>query len=224
MPYLVDYSLILPSRERLPLLEGLLDSVVQKTKKIERLECWCAIDWDDTPTVQNMKRLRNKFPFLEFLVTDRQGNMSVGYYNRLAALACGRFIQLLNDDCLFVTKDWDALALPVLEDFQQANGDGILLGQTLPIWNYSYFPVFSREAYQALSWVQHPEFHSWGADLTNHAIFQPLNRLVTLPYEIRHSTPNDAVHKRMGQIARTNYGCAPGESQRLQRSISALHS
>ena len=112
-----------------------------------------------------MKPLRQRFPWLDFLATDRQNNLTTGYYDRLAKLSTGRYIQVLNDDCIFVTEHWDVLALNEISKIPWP--DRIFYGRVADDLGCAYacFPLLSRELFNALGWVFHPEFPGWGADI-----------------------------------------------------------
>ena len=198
------------------------------TYRPERLEVWIAIDWDDTATVQSMRCLRRRYPFsVEFLVTDRQDNLSVGYYNRLAKLCSGEFVQVLNDDCLFVTPQWDRLALGVLREYQRQQPDGVVYGRVLDNAGhpFSCFPVLSREALDLVGWVFHPEFTGWGADIHLYDVYTRVARVVDVPYRLEHRSHHtgqrqrDSVNCRLSNISRYNYGSALGESMRISNLI-----
>lgn len=220
----MDWSLILPTRERLDLLEGLLSSLRATTVRPDLLEVWIAVDDDDEPTVMKIPGFMRDYPFTRFLCVPRQGNMSVGYYNRMARLTQGRYIMALNDDVRFVTSGWDRVGIAALEKFQAEHPDGVCYGKADDGLKMAYgcFPVLSRQAYFAMGWVFHPEFTSWGADINLHAIMSRVARVVDLPFHLLHLSHHtglrtrDAINERVGQIANYNYACAEGESMRLR--------
>lgn len=58
----IDYSLILPTRERLPKFRRLCDSVAATCFKPKRIEMWACIDWDDAEMLGNKPDLEASYP------------------------------------------------------------------------------------------------------------------------------------------------------------------
>ncbi len=218
---MIDFSLILPSRERTHLLKGLLASISKATADTSRIECLVAVDADDSESVNASEGLKNQYPWLTVVVGERQDNFSDGYYNRLANLSTGRYVQALNDDVEFVTPHWDRIAITVLKDYQERHPDGILYGFPADSgYGYACFPLLSRQAVDAMTWFFHPEFSCWGADIHLHEIYSLAERVLHLPYKLNHAQQNDAVHQRLGAISHYNFGSAAGESLRLKSHLS----
>lgn len=230
---MIDFSLILPSRERLPLLQGLIESVVKHTSRLDRVEMLVCVDWDDTPTVNAARGLMLQYPWLTLYVGERQWNLSVGYYNKLAKHSTGRYIQVLNDDCRFVTAGWDTLAVAVLDSHKVKWQDGIFYGRTFDDQKagYSCFPLLSREALNAMGWFFHPESPGWCADIMLHKIFNNrlVRRVVDLPYHFEHlchhtgKRERDAISDSMNNKGVGNRGYDVGEAMRLANIISSLN-
>lgn len=224
----MNFSIVLPSRERIGLLENLLETIARNTKNINETEVWIAIDWDDVTSVNSVRRLSKSYGFSQFIITDRQNNLSEGYYNRLAKISTGRFVQVLNDDCEFTTPNWDELAITVLEKYQRHMPDGIVYGKVQDEGNgYSCFPLLSRQAINAMGWFFHPEMTAWGADIHLHEVYSKVNRAIDLPYAINHISHHtgkrsrDNVNYRLSSISRYNYASADGEANRLRNIIKA---
>lgn len=225
----IAFSLVLPSRERVPLLEQFLQSVIDTTDDITRIEVLLAIDEDDPATLHAMLRHREFNNY--FLISGRQHNFSVGYYNRLAHISRGDYVWALNDDCVLTQKGWDTLALAHFDEAKRQFPDGIFYVRTHDDLGtgYSCFPMLSRPAYQVCGWMFHPEFPSWGADINAHQIWDQVGRIVDAPeLAVKHFTHHngsrarDHVNERVGQIARYNWGCAPGEANRIRNIIRDL--
>lgn len=228
----INFSLILPSRGRLQLLRNLLQSVVKTTSYVDKIDAWIAFDWDDQESIKAIPELTRDYTWCHFLVTDRQTNVSAGYFNRLCWLGEGKYIQVLNDDCEFLTNAWDEIALSVLDN---AFSDNILYARCQEDLNTGYgcFPIISRKALNVVGWIFHPEFTSWGADIMLHDMYLRLGRVVLLPYQIAHFSHHNPAHsthyrKRdqtnidFGNRARYNWHCAGGEANRVNNLISEL--
>lgn len=227
----VDFSIVFPSRERLPMLTRLLDSLRDTTVRQDRLEVWIAFDWCDTPSVKSISALSREYPFARFYVTDRQENFSVGYYNRLCVqVSSGRYVQALNDDVVFKTPGWDRLALAVLDEYKSRQPDNVVYGLSDDLCGYDYacFPVLSREALNLLGWMFHPEFTTWGADIHLYNVMREVDRIVKLPYVVEHISHHankrerDTLNYRIQNLARYNYASAPGEANRLRNLLADL--
>lgn len=222
----MNFSIILPSRERINLLENLLKSIAKNTKNINETETWIALDWDDSNSIKNIKRLSKTYPFSQFIVTERQNNLSEGYYNKLTKVSTGRFIQVLNDDCEFATLYWDEIAIEVLNKYQKTISDGIVYGKVQDEgYYYSCFPLLSRQAVDAMGWFFHPEMTAWGADIHLYEVYSKANRVIDMPYNINHISHHsgkrkrDHINQRLSKISSYNYASADGESQRLKNII-----
>lgn len=225
----MNFSIVLPSRERLTLLEKFLDSIEQTTSDVSQIEVWIALDWDDAESVNSIRRLNKSYSFSQFLVTDRQNNLSEGYYNKLAKISKGRFIQVLNDDCIFSTKNWDEIAIKTLERYQRHFPDGILYGKVQDDGghHYSCFPLLSRQAIGAMGWFFHPEMTAWGADIHLYEVYSKVNRIIDLPYMVNHFSHHngkrqrDRVNHRLSSISKYNFASADGEANRLRNILKS---
>lgn len=209
----MTFSLILPSRDRVNLLVGLLRSLRDTTADIEAVELLVAVDDDDKATTSAVPGITNAYPFTKFVQCRRATNFSEGYYNHLAKLATGRFLMTLNDDVEFITRDWDRAANAKLSHYKATRPDGILLGAASDSTGCSYpcFPMLSREAFEALGWLQHPQFLCWGADTYISRVFHQIDRICPLPFHLKHHCPQngtrgkDSNHARMRKLSRIRW-------------------
>lgn len=224
----MDFSLILPSRERTELLGKFLSSVKTNTHNLNEIEVLVAVDKDDQETVYTMPTLKLKYPFVTFHVGQRQDNFSTGYYDKLANISKGKYIWALNDDCVFTTFGWDRLALQHFTTIQYH--DGIYYCRTLDDLGKGYpcFPMLTCGALNVQDFFFHCEFRSWGADINLHEIWSTIGRVVDCPMlTVKHLTHHngsrerDHVNLRVGHIASYNWGCAKGEANRIRNIITA---
>jgi glycosyltransferase involved in cell wall biosynthesis len=221
-----NFSLILPSRERIPLLEKLLASIERTVVRPDAIEVLVAIDDDDPQSLDSVDRLQAQYAWLRFVIMPRQSNVSNGYHNNLAMnISVGRYVMALNDDCYFTTKNWDVFTLMALEDYQRKNPDGIVYGRTKDDLGcgYACFPLLSREALNAMGFFFHCETTTSGADILIHNIYSKVNRVLDLDLcTLIHETPNDELHREYTNRASYNWNCADGEAWRLQNHILSL--
>jgi hypothetical protein len=217
----VVWSIVLPSRERPDVLETLLQSLQATTADLGAIECLVAFDKDDKSTADRVHEFTCRFLFTEFVPCDRQDNLSEGYYNRLARMAKGRFIQVMNDDCRFLTPQWDSLAIPAMEAYAAQFPDRVAYGKCDDGLGtgYACFPTLTREAVESLGWFFHPEFRTWAADIHLHAVFAGVDRCVALPFALAHDRRYDALHWRLGSLQTVNMGSISGCVWNLQRFI-----
>ena len=209
----MNFSLILPSRERPSLLLDLLRSIEATAAEPDKLEAFIALDKDD----ESADELDlSAFPFCRAYVLPRQPG-TTSYFNFLAAQANGDYIWALNDDCVLTTKGWDAKALDFMKRPHVGFGTAYLPG-SWPFYGrthdnlgqeFSMFPMLSRAAYEAQGFFFPPEFPGWAADNTLYGIWQELGRVVDLPMvTVEHRSHHhgnrerDAVSEHVGNISK----------------------
>jgi len=179
------FSLLLASRGRLDLLKNMLDSICKQTKRHDLVEVLIAIDSDD-PTY-NIKQLETDYCSinLKLFVRERSEWMHRDYINWLYPNCSGKYIIVLNDDTIFSKDSWDLKGWDSLEQYVSGKPDGVVYGftETGTGSTLCTFPLFSRNAIDALGWVLPNERKNWGADHDVYAIYShPLvNRMLYLP-------------------------------------------
>jgi len=224
-----DFSLILASRERIPLLRQFLQSVQDTTSVLSRLECFIAIDFDDNSTVCESGKLMREYPWLRFCYFNRQTNFT-HYYNTIARLTSGSILWLLNDDVILTRKGWDTETLNRLEEIKKEFPDGAvaLAGKDNLNAGYFCFPCMTRPAYSAAGYLVHVENTTSCQDIHHHGQWSSAGRLVYCPsLEVFHFSPccgtrgNDAVHDRYRAISRNNVSraCMEGEGNRIRNIL-----
>lgn len=107
-------SVMLPTRQRVPLLERTVRSLLETASQPSAVELNVAYDEDDDEThayltSEAWQQLLDKFGATS--QTHRCPAWGYGelhnYYNLLASTANGKWLLLWNDDCIMVGKDWD---------------------------------------------------------------------------------------------------------------------
>jgi len=134
----LNFSLLLPTRGRAPLVQRLFDSIVQTTMELEQLEVVLYIDEDDSES-------RNLFhPKLSLVMIVGRPGETMGNMNRACYDASrGHYVMLINDDAVFRTSGWDHRVLAVANSFPDQialiYGNDLDQGEAVPT-----FPIVSR--------------------------------------------------------------------------------
>lgn len=208
------FSILFPTRERLPLLESLLASIATNTSGA--VEVLAAVDDDDRITLPALARLRKQYLFARFVVGQRQTNFSEGYYNRMAREASGDYLIACNDDCEFMTPGWDKIARDLLEEYLSDKPDRICYGwveDDLPNRpaGYSCFPLLTKEAVKALGWYFPPTITTWRADFYLWEIFKMAQRICDLSaIRIAHKCFHNGTRERDNVSHRVERLCKDG--------------
>lgn len=207
----MDFSIILLSRKRPRLLRNLLNSI-QKTCKTE-FEVLAGCDLDDSETQQSKYLFEYQFAKLYF--SARNPNLHT-YINFLASESKGKYLFVLNDDCLLLNDGWDSIAKARMDAFGEivygcTNDDSI---DKIGLKDYASFPIVSRPAYNRLGFFMDETFGNHGADVVTYRIYRDAGKICHLP-EVRinhgfHCTP-DALNARLKDET---------ASQMIQRSLA----
>jgi hypothetical protein len=186
---IMNFSIILASRERVHLLDSLLHSIVNTVGDKSNCEVICVIDTDDRVTKRFLDRFKTSCSFVRFVVRDRAPNLNDDYLNwAWRNFSTGRNIIIVNDDVVFKTANWDSIILAHLDKYLADKPDGIAYG-----WiedglksragglRYCCFPLITRKAAETVGFVMPPEFPGWGADIGLFRIYSAVNRICELP-------------------------------------------
>lgn len=188
----MNFSIVLASRERVPLLIKFLDSLVTNTHNLSGIEVLVGIDNCDRATCDHEEELTKRYPFVRFFRRNRSRNLNNDYLNWLAHSTTGKYIIAANDDVEVRTKDWDKVALNTLNSYLIDKPDGIVYGFIEDGLSHRYgmdfccFPLFSRKGYEALGWLLPGCFMTWNADIAAWRVYVAVNRVVRLPIMFNH--------------------------------------
>ena len=193
------FSIIFPSRERIPLLTDLLESIKNNTQLLHEVEVLVYIDQDDSDSYLFLRKATcmKIYPFMRYFsgVRSEPPNFSRDYYNYLAAQSTGRWIIACNDDCKFETSGWDVLAYDVLKDKPNVIygwSEDHLGGNRAPgHGNYCCFPLIGRKGYEALGYYFPERIPTWGCDIWIKGLYDQIGSNVILPMTIRHFTSHN---------------------------------
>ena len=188
-----DFSIIFPTRDRIYLLNDLLQSIQINTTNKSAVEVLAVCDDDDEITNHMKSFFERKYADINFSMTTvkRSDNFSRDYFNFLCAKSTGRYVIAVNDDSCFVTTGWDEIALSVIANARARKN--ILYGwiqDNLPIRHGGYccFPLLSRQAITVFGRFFSERFQTWGADINLHLLFSSINAVVKIPILIDHNS------------------------------------
>jgi len=222
----IDFSLIIPTRERLLKLITCLNSFFSKSKKKANQEAIIMADHDDT-SIRNLGDLILQTEINAKLISVwRTEHMIRDYNNYGAQCSLGKYLWILNDDFEIITENWDEIIKEEIERFCINNGDRcayVMVDDSThgpSGWNClnekgCCCSIMTRETVEAMNGIMPWQINSWGADIQLYHIFQclPKPRVLDLSSKIRvlhHSTHNrtavpDEVHRRVEQISRKQF-------------------
>lgn len=107
----IDFSIILPTRDRPKLLVNLFKSLEDTTKNLDKIEVILYLDPEDK---ESFKVSSTKFKIKKIVgQNDTMGNIT----RRCFEETCGKYIVLLNDDIIIRTLDWDMAVLDAFSKF-----------------------------------------------------------------------------------------------------------
>lgn len=213
------FSLLVPTRERLPQFIRFLKSVKDTVSDLTNIEILVACDEEDIGSIKNVKNCKeNLYPDLNIHLHIRKRSIYLNrdYYNWLAGFAKGDFIWVLGDDLVLMEKNWDITIATTLEGYLKTRKDRIICASikdntpkpnsTLP--KFPCFPLFTKESLEIFGFLLHPEVPTWGADYLIYVLYNSIERLIRIEnvvylnhisYHTRQ-IESDAVSKRIGSI------------------------
>jgi len=183
----MNFSLIIPTRERVASLNRTLRSLNETAVEKSQIEIIIICDNDDYDTKKLLDRIHPEYPDLIIKTHYRERTVFLNrdYYNWGASFATGRFIWVLGDDVTFSVERWDEAILIFLEQFCKDYPDKVFcvgIKDNTPKPNhilpkFPCFPLFTKEAYLATGVLFHPKVPTWGADYLIYQTYKPVNRL-----------------------------------------------
>ena len=187
----LDYSLFLNTRKRVPVLSNLLDSIVNTTYDIDKLESLITVDDDDTQSIEFVQSY-HAIPNLKLIIKPRPSNLHTNI-NKMASQSVGSFLFVLNDDVVFLTQHWDKITN---QFYQDRKNDIYYLATTdtsidkTKQTQYSSFPMLTRKAYNTLGYFMSDKFVSHGGDVHLWRIFNSVDRILKTPIVLDHVMHN----------------------------------
>lgn len=240
--YDIDFSLIIPTRERVNKLEGCLLSFFNKAKRKHNNEAILIVDHDDR-TIRDFSEFILHHNLNVRILTVWRSEMMIRDYNNYGAqCSTGRYIWMLNDDYEMVTDNWDEVLKNHIESFCATNGDRVAYvmindsTHSEENWNCMDHagcccPIMPRESVEAMNGVMPWQIHSWGADIALFHIFRllPKPRMLNLTKEVKvlhHCRHNgtaaiDEISRRIERIS-VKQGVGGEEQQAYIRRLIGI--
>lgn len=151
------FSLLLPSRGRIPSLQTFFASLARTTCHPERLEVILVVDEDD---VESQRFADDYIPLQKVVVPSglTMGRLNNAAYER----STGRFVMLVNDDLSAHTLSWDEIVLAELERYPD---DVALIHVNDELFRARLctFPLVSRRACAAIGLCD-PDYRRYRID------------------------------------------------------------
>lgn len=216
---MIEYSLLVPTRERPYRLDKLFESIDLLTDNKNQVEILVAIDHDDEVSQHQLPILTKKYNQLIIKVFSRERSefLNSDYYNFLGEKAEGNYLWINADDLVFLEKHWDTHILnehliPYLKD----KPDRIMCAgikddtpkpkPSLP--QFPCFPLVTKEARDFFGYILPPQIPTWGADYLVYLLYTQGGRYLTVHDRLylahigihTKTAPKDETAKRIERI------------------------
>lgn len=198
---MIAFSIILMSRSRPKMFKDLCHSI-RRTSSLDN-EILVGLDKDD-PFIDEYINIGNETNNCKIFIEPRNSNLHVRLNSMIDHIG-GKYIFVLNDDCLLTTPDWDKIAYNKLDAF----GD-IVYGRTVDnsidrVTNtYAAFPIVSTLAAKKLGSIMDDTYGNHGADVITYRIYKQANKVVDLDFiKIDHILHNSIEALNTRQMDKT---------------------
>jgi hypothetical protein len=198
-------SIMLASRERPEFLIPMLRSVYKTVSDPNAVEVHIRIDNDDKVLIRQMDEISGMFPNMSvtFHVRERSEFLIRDYTNWMLQFTTGKFIQYVCDDVIYKTPHWESILNNEMEIYMRNKPDRIAYAwiqdglKDRHGFNFSCFPIITREAVEALGYFMHNEIRGWTADIYIWQVYDRLKRVLDLSkIEIEHNSPHTGKRER----------------------------
>lgn len=168
------------------MLHNMVKSVYTTARDASQVEILVGIDDDDHETIAKAKLLEERYGLRQF-IRPQSKQLNQDYLNWMYPSSNGKYIIVCNDDCQFVTNQWDARLLARIEQYLKDKPDGVIYGYLSDHLldreyglSYTCFPLLSRPGINALGFMMHGCFNSWGADIAIFRVYMAVDRVCNL--------------------------------------------
>ncbi len=208
-PQSTNFSIVFPSL-RWEWIRMVLNSILDNALYPNKIDIHIGINIGD----EGIKSILTKYQLIHqqiyfyeidpktMIFANQKTISGVAYTNTLTfEYTMGKYIMPMNDDALFISKNWDINCWNILENFEINNPDGIMLGITKDNigargFNGSHapascFPFISRKGIEYFGYLFSPEFYHNTADTHITYVYYNMKRTVDLKnvLEIQHRPP-----------------------------------
>jgi hypothetical protein len=194
----IKFSIVLPTL-RYEWLAVVLDSIYDNAAEPEQIEVHLAINTEDRKTQEEaykyIEKNKNVFAHIKDqreMIKDHPYFGMTPYVNWLTFdFSRGEYVMPMNDDALFISKNWDINAYQKFNDFLSDKPDGIVLGRTEDFIYHHHgfngsaapivsFPFISRKGIDHFGFLFSPDFYHNTADGHISFVYYNMNRIVDL--------------------------------------------
>lgn len=182
-----DFSIILNSRGRVPLLKNLISNIEKTTKFLDKTEVLIRIDDDDKESVEFAAE--NTKSYVKFFIDKRAASLNA-CLTFLAQQSSAEFVFQINDDCEILTQNWDEIILNKIQEYRSSKKikDRILyvgvednsMDKT-PGAKYSSFCAISKKAIDVIGLIMYEEFVGLGGDSSIYRVYEAIDRVLNVP-------------------------------------------
>jgi hypothetical protein len=166
MSYKRLIGVMIPTRNRVPLLKECLDSLNQKTSDTTLVELLLKVDDDDAETIRFINSYVSTLPLKVVISPRKKGYGSLHeHYDSLAKISEAEFLMVFNDDIEMVTQGWEQQFLPYsgTSYILAVHNERVRHGVRSPIFeNYNGNPCIPHDLYTNLGTLSHhPMLDDW---------------------------------------------------------------
>lgn len=152
-------SILIPTRNRFDSLLKAVNSIIEKTNKLDRIEILIRFDEDDENSLSRVEELPTDKVSINIITGKRHKYEFLHkYVNEMCAETKGEFIVWFNDDCIIETQGWDNIIAEytgkIVCFYPNNKGTG----------SGNIFPIISRKIYEIIGhFSQSQQVDTWQA-------------------------------------------------------------
>jgi len=205
--YKIDYnkykpiSLICPTRHRCHGIYHFLNSAYRTAWRYDTFEVIFICDEDDKASPLWIEICKDKFPEMNisYYVRERTEFLNRDYFNWGTKFAKGKYFWVVGDDLEFILPHWDRAVFDCLDKYCGRYFDSLIpikndrivyinikCDTPKPVeveYDFSCFPIISREAVETVGFFMIPEIPSWCSDYTIALLYNQTNRIMETPVQ-----------------------------------------
>ena len=205
-------SIVIPTRDREVKFTKTIEALQLCTCHPENLELLIIVNDDDLVSQTYVKKVMARHGMLKHKLLLRPYSIALNrdYYNWAADQATGDLVWIYADDLIVVAPNWDTTVNEQVGNMYTRNPDGVFIvsikdntpppSHRLP--KFPCFPMFTRQAREALGFWLHPKPNNWGVDYIMYMIFGPLGRICNI--HDRNYINHVSYHSHQEQPDQTN--------------------